>query len=254
MARYVILSEIVFTERDWQRFGCADFAALGYEVVPIQLDRALRVGAPTGTPNERVVALENLAALDRLLARARGDDIVMVEARLSPTTLPLFRLLRKHRIRYAVVELGMLPLFCMRNRRAALSSAEYVTLRLEDLGGVLHRWRRLLGQMFANRFEYFRLQPPALWLTAGTAASALTSGLPRVWKARRLAVASFDHVAAVTLCTQSSAAGATAVFLDEAFPDHPDYGILGLRPPVTADRYWRSLENLFREIESKTGL
>jgi hypothetical protein len=53
---------------------------------------------------------------------------------------------------------------------------------------------------------------------------------------------------------QPSSQGNTAVFLDEAFVDHPDFEILGLKSPATYERYWPAMERLFRGIEERTGL
>ncbi|HVY59180.1 MAG TPA: hypothetical protein VHA77_15120 [Xanthobacteraceae bacterium] len=259
MARYVILSEIRFTERDWQRFGCAEFAAAGYEIMPVEVGRALGQGAGAGARGrfrtmEGVIVTATLDELERLLAQLKKNDVVLLEARLSKVTRPLFRLLKRHRVAYAAVDLGLLPLTRLRSKRAALSLAEYLELRWEDIRGALHRVRRLLSEMTADGFDYFRLQPPWLWLTAGTAALACASRLPRAWTARRVAVSSFDQMTANTLRDRPVESRGTAVFLDEAFPDHPDFEILGLRSPVTAERYWPSIERLFRAVEAKTGL
>ncbi len=255
----MILSETLFTERDWQRFGCAEFAAAGYEIQPVQLGRLFgrvcTIEARDGfRPREGAVDIDDIDVLDRLLGKVTEKDVVLVETRLSPDTRPLFRLLRKHRIRYAAVDLGVLPLTGMRGFRAARSPGEYVALRLEDLGGLLHRSKRLLGQMISNRFEYLRLPPPSVWITAGNAASWFNANLPRAWKARRVSAPSFDSMTAAALASRSAAPRSVAVFLDEAFDDHPDYQILGKDVPVTAVRYWTALETFFRALESKTGL
>lgn len=45
-----------------------------------------------------------------------------------------------------------------------------------------------------------------------------------------------------------------AVFLDQSAPNHPDYKFHGITPPVTAEKYYTSLERLFAAIESRLGL
>jgi hypothetical protein len=259
MPRYMILTKTLFTERDWQRFGCAEFAAAGYEVVPVELGRALVRAAAVERragfrSREGAREIPDIDVLDQFLGTVTEKDVVLVEARLSSDTRPLFRLLGKHRIRYVAVDLGVLPLIGMRGCRAARSLGEYVALRLEDFGGLLHRCKRLLAQMVSNRFEYFRLQSPSVWITAGNATSWFNANLPQAWKARRISAPSFDSMTAAALAGRSAEPRPVAVFLDEAFDDHPDFQILGTSAPVTAERYWTALESVFRALETKTGL
>jgi len=46
----------------------------------------------------------------------------------------------------------------------------------------------------------------------------------------------------------------TGVFLDELYPFHPDYGLMGARPPVTADEYYPMLDAFFRDLERRRGV
>jgi hypothetical protein len=257
MARYVILSESLFTENDWRRFGCGELQDKGYTIIPVQIGHA--IGLPRPKPRgmfksiDCAVDLKNLDDLDRLLRDIGTDDIVLVESRLSSLGRPLFRLLRRRGIRYVAVDLGNLPAYKLSSRHAALSLTEYLQIRVEDGFGWLHRLRTLVKEMVAHRFEYFRLQPPWLWLTAGTEVPLIGSGLPSFWKASRVPVASFDHLAAEKMRNRACQPDKTAVFLDEAFVDHPDFTILGSRSPVSLE-YWSKLEVLFSAIEVGTGL
>ena len=45
-----------------------------------------------------------------------------------------------------------------------------------------------------------------------------------------------------------------AVFIDVYYPFHPDYGIFKTESPVSADNYYRLLNNFFDLVEEKTGL
>jgi hypothetical protein len=258
MARYIILTESLFTERDWRRFGCAELQSKGYEVIPLQIGLALGNKArPRPAGAFRSVAgaaeLESLAALDRLLMAGDTGDIILVESRLSTTTRPLFRLLRTRQIRYVVVDLGTLPAYWLRSRRSTLSFAEYLEFRIGEVRAWLSRVKRLLIDMVADRFDYFRLQRPWLWLTAGTELPMISSGLPQFWRVRRMSVPSFDYLAAQGVLGHSKSTAPIAVFLDEAFVDHADFHILGTNSPVS-NQYWLQLEKLFVAIEAHCGL
>ncbi len=259
MARYVILSEIALTDREWERLGCSEFTAAGYEILAADLRKVLRPSAGAEMSRalltmERAVSIESVAQLEELVSGILATDVVLVFASLSSATRPLFLLLRRYQVRYSSIELGVLPVDRVRSSKAAITKAEYVTLRLDDFFGMLYRWRRFMREVIAHRFEYFRLQPPWLFLTAGTIASPLISWLPFAWRARRIHVASFDCLVAETLNSKARVAGRTAVFLDEAFCNHPDFEILGLKSPVTPEKYWRSLHRLFSALEAKLGL
>jgi hypothetical protein len=192
--------------------------------------------------------------LNRLIGDIRADDIVLVEARLVPSCRPLFKLLASHGVRYAAVDLGALPQTRFHSLRSALSLTEYVMLRAEDLLGLLRRSKDLVRAMAAHGFEYFRLQPPALWLTAGTALSPRDSKLPMTRKSRRVPVASFDALTVMEATSRRPGEREVAVFLDEAFVDHPDFALVGVATPVTYQAYWSAMERLFRAIEAQTGL
>jgi hypothetical protein len=145
----------------------------------------------------------------------------------------------------------------MKSPRAALSRAEYFRLLGNDLGGFLHRLRVLVSLMVFRGFEYFRLQPPSMWFTAGKSISRIGSGLPKYWQARRISAPSFDWLA-VQAAQEAApkrvlADQGTAVFLDEAFLDHPDFDALDFSRPVT-ERYWTQLETFFEAVETRTGL
>jgi hypothetical protein len=73
-------------------------------------------------------------------------------------------------------------------------------------------------------------------------------------RSRRVPVISFDTLVAMEMTTRPSGQGKIAVFLDEAFVDHPDFEILGVKSPASYDSYWPAMERLFRAIEERTNL
>ena len=261
MPRYIILSESLFSSRDWDRFGCEELRRHGYQVQPVQIAVALGSRPPQQNANffsiDGIVEPGGLDALEGLLSDIGPADIVLVESRLSKITWPLFQILRRRAVKYVAVDLGNLPQHRMKSLRAALSWTEYLRLLANDLGGFLHRLKALGSLMVFRGFEYFRLQPPSMWFTAGEGVSGIGSGLPKYWQAHRISVPSFDWLA-VQAAQEAAPRKAladqgTAVFLDEAFLDHPDFGVLDLARPVT-ERYWAQLETFFEAVETKTGL
>jgi hypothetical protein len=249
----------LFTLRDWERFGCAELATRGYDILCVQVWRALRPGhevIPRGAFRaiEQAQSPATLAELEAIIAEFRPSDIILVAAGLSDETRPLFRLLGKYRVRYAGISLGNIPISSMRTMRSALSIREFVELRFKDLLGFGWQLRRLFREVTKRSFEYFLLQPPYIWLVAGTAMSVLETRLPSVWRARRIPVASFDYLSVMAQPDSPGDASETAVFIDEGFADHPDFAFLESQAPVNAERYWGALERLFKAVEEYTGL
>jgi hypothetical protein len=252
MARYVILSEVALVEAEWQRLGCSEFAAAGYTVLAADLRGAL--GLPGNAKAASwALTVNSMEELETLLADVSPADTVFVFAELYDRTRPLFRLLGRYAIRYCSVELGTLPLNLLRSRKSALSIADYLALRTQDLISFLYRARVFFRQVGSPR-DYAGLGAPWLWLTAGTAVTPITSDLPSAWRAVRKPVASFDSLKAAAIDPSTSEDKPVAVFLDEAFCDHPDFEILDRSSPVTCERYWTALERMFRSIEIRLGL
>jgi hypothetical protein len=252
MSRYYIVSHAAFSARDWDRFGCDEMQAAGYQVCPIVMDTALGASAAARPSIEGTIVPQTLQAAEALVGGIGPSDIVLVELRLSAATRPFFRMLRRHGVRYAAVNLGTLP--GRGDPTGARSFAQRMRFHLQRTKGQVSRTRWFLHEVAANRFEYFRLQPPSIWLTAGTATSPFTAGLPMIWRAKHISVSSFDAMLADRLRQPRAATRPVAVFLDEAFADHPDYDILGVPPPVTARAYWAAMERFFQALERATSL
>ncbi|MCX7310051.1 MAG: hypothetical protein NTZ72_19755 [Afipia sp.] len=258
MPRYVIFTESFFTERDWNRFGCSEFAVAGYEVVCVQLARAFKVEENLRSRGafqaiRTAVTPEDSAALNNIVASLDRRDVVFMQVLLSERSREFFRMLRGAGIRYTVATVGELPIRRMKSRMSAVSWKEYFELRVEDLLGSASRLKRSLQQLFFLDWDGFQLQSPFLWLTAGSAPSPFVSRWPRPWAARRIPIAGNDYIITQRLGSRSAVKATTVVFLDEAYADHPDYEILGQRSPVTAARYWASLESFFKKLECETG-
>jgi hypothetical protein len=248
--RYYIVSHTAFTARDWDRFGCEDMQAAGYQVCPVVMGRALGVPQAAQQSIEAAAIPATLTSAEAMVAGMRPVDIVVVELRLSPATRPFFRWLTRHGVRYAAVDLGALP----GSSAWPASLAEQTRFLVMEARRGITRVRYFLRDVTSHGFEYVRLRPPSLWLTAGTAVSVLTSGLPAIWRATRISVNSFDAMLAERTGRAPSTQQPVAVFLDEAFSDHPDYEIIGVPPPVTSNAYWSAMERLFRALEASTGL
>ncbi|MBI1202272.1 MAG: hypothetical protein GC182_07155 [Rhodopseudomonas sp.] len=259
MARYVIFTESLFTKRDWDRFGCADFVAAGYDVVCIEIGHLF--GSKSGTLGRgdftsipEAVVPADLAALDAFLRLIADADLVFMQVSLSQRTRGFFRMLKVRNVQYCVATMGPIPTSRMRSFKSALSLSNYLKLRTEDFRSIFYWLGKLGRQILSEGTDYFRLQPPKVWLTSGTRSLSHYLHWPQLWRARPVPVASYDYKIARSCQRQGSPAGRTAVFLDEAYADHPDYDILDQKSPVDGNRYWTSLEKLFQAVEKETGL
>jgi len=69
-----------------------------------------------------------------------------------------------------------------------------------------------------------------------------------------LHIHSFDYDIFLKDKDEAGQKRATAIFLDEFYPFHPDYTLLNRESPVKVDSYYRSLNVFFDLVEKGTGL
>src|SRR4051794_8907638 len=103
MPRYVIITPTLFTERDWSRFGCNELIAAGYDMYAIEAGPALGLPdtlyARAGRASTRLARRPaTVGELEELISEIKDNDIVLVEARLSPATRSLFALLTRYHV------------------------------------------------------------------------------------------------------------------------------------------------------------
>lgn len=223
------------TARDYSRFGAELYRGLGIAVEAWDCSGFLASGFTPEEPQAPVLQTGFTNSRDvcaALVGLGPGAVVVnLLPRRLA--TLPIFRALAKCAARDVIVRANALPL--------PPSS-----------------FRQRLRKVTPGKLLDFLVAKPGLWQRLCPAPGRIIYGgaatRPQAGAALRLISA---HALDYDLFLRQPALKRSeplAVFLDQCLPFHPDFAILGNRPPVSAENYYPALSRLFTELERGSGL
>jgi|GEM_PF-1053335 len=241
VVKVVFLLSAPLSERDYQRFGFELLHANGLHVEAWDLSPWIWRNPPTAGQPRIFAGSRQFESRNAALAAIAGvgpDTIAVAVMFYNLRTRPVFKALSRSQARYAMINLHALPTAAAR-RRMPLPA--------------LLRWRAVTAAL--NRFwlPCLPVRPPHFLIAAAEASTMVPPGRSPetdwIW----------THALDYDLYLEQRerlppAEPGLAVFLDEFLPSHPDYALLGERPPVTPENYFPALRSLFDAIELQYGI
>lgn len=144
------------------------------------------------------------------------------------------------------------------HRALGRCSARDVTVRTNALPTPGVSLLKRLRKLTPGRLVDFILSRPRVWYKLASKPERIIYGGAACRPAvEETSHAINGHALDYDLFLQSPAPEARepiAVFLDQCFPFHPDFQVLGRKSPVTAERYYPALCRFFTELERASGL
>ncbi|MFC1673144.1 hypothetical protein ACFL12_03220 [Pseudomonadota bacterium] len=262
--RYFILHGNIFSQRDWDRFGCDCFVERGYEVIPVELLELLRPGTTDKmmsaqfTSLHNVEKITNLSKLDALTSSFRQGDLVLCAVALDDRTAPVFRALSRYKVPYMSLSVGRIPTHYFRHYKSALSLREYVHYKKQNVLALAYRFKRYCLTMFGGGVAWAFMRSPRWWVRAGSHYNEFSLVAPKISQAEIISVRSFDAQGVDAL--QSGRHDAEecsrpyAVIVDDGFFDHPDFTYLGTECPLSQENFSRSIHLLINRVKTDIGL
>ena len=246
-----LLIETPLEKRDYDRFGIELLRKRGFNVAVLDLTEWLNpqylknYQPPDVVTYEAVVQIATIKAVESFFEK--NSDIFCFDfIRLYPKTAPLYKVLKKYKVKYAAFYSNCIPLVPSVKQNIVQS----VLRRIKGL-----TWERILSKL---RYLYINaniesFQIPELVLLGGQES---VQSIPRYMQdIEKLWVHSFDYdLYLKNKNSQEKGAGKYIVYLDEFYPFHPDLMIYELPIPfIDAPKYYEGLCRLFEDIEEKTG-
>lgn len=264
--RYIVIHGNLFTEKDWERFGCDHFQENGYEVLALEcLDifypnarDKVEQGSFQTTPRAR--RLSEASALATLLDGLRPTDLVLMLWELNHRTAWVYKKLSEKGARYAVINGGAIPDGYVKTLRVARGFWEKLTLLRDNWRGHLYEFKSAIKLRVDPKLNYFSLSPPAYWIRAGNALQKRFLPYPKLHRARVLAFKSYDAgLAYREKTTPANFNGMPkepyALFLAVPFLHGPDVSLVsGTEKIQNPERHFAALNVLFSRVEKELGL
>ncbi|MCR4288263.1 MAG: hypothetical protein NUW09_09660 [Deltaproteobacteria bacterium] len=256
----VFLFDRPLVERDTGRYGFEYLKSQGFEVYAYDLsllvnkDAALRQD-DAAVAKDHIVNIRSYEEFDknvrRLAGRAVFIDYLVGLSRIDLRNERVFRILKKHGAKYAVISAGALPLSGV-SHRSGIQKAK----RALNPGALLN--------FIAKKAIFFLSRHRLIYPLPAIIFSGETLQLKMYLESRSMQkvsvvvpIHSLDHDTYLHyirgMGNRMPEPDNTCVFLDEAATHHPDFAFFGIRPLVSDD-YFQMMRLLFDTIEKKTGL
>lgn len=256
----VFLFDRPLVERDIGRYGFEYLMSRGFEVYAYDLSLLVNKDAglwqvDAAVSKDYIVRIRSHDEFGRNVHRLAGSavfiDFLVALSHIDLRTERVFRTLKRHEARYAVVSAGALPLSGV-SHRSGIQKAK----RALNPGALLN--------FAAKRAIFFLSKHRMLYPLPAVIFSGETLQLKAYLESRSMQrasvvvpVHSLDHDGYLQYIRgmggKTPEPDNTCVFLDEAATHHPDFALFGIRPLVSGD-YFQMMRLLFDTIEKKTGL
>jgi len=246
LSTLIFIVDFPFTDRDHARHGI-DFLKRSFTVLIVDCTPLIK---PSSYEKYRDticthINLKSINSFDQMaqIIHEFGRDSLAVDL-LGPDSMcrQIRMLLKERKIPYMILQLGLLPTAGI---TARLKMGEWASLKKSPLEFIGLLRRKIAQATLSSPY-------PDIALCSGRAGFAD----PRLkGVAHKIMAHSFDYDS--YLEHQSSTVGDIkpyAVFLDEDMFYHFDYEYLSIKPPVTEQKYYKSLLDFFDRFETVTGL
>jgi len=243
--RLVFFVEQPLDARNYQRMDIARLQARGLAVEVWDFTPFLhRFQPPIFDPVE-FPGLRTFASGRDAVASAGAlsrDCFVVCLSPLRWDTLPVYRALTCARVPYAIFEAIATPPITAAGRRGVLAR-----LRGASVKGLVGRALRVV----AYRCRW--VSPAAFLLAGGERSVDVSSARRRAREVLWLHTGDYDRYLALA-AQPAPVCQNTCVFLDEFYPFHLDYALMGIRPPVEAEPYYSTMNRFFTRLEDHHGV
>lgn len=249
--RVIIITMEKFTRRDYQRFGIEILRSNGFEAEVWNLAMVLQ---PKFTANniateefifDGLKLIEKATDMDRELSGLSSRDFIIMLPPCEFYSLGVYRALSKSQASYALLSSNAVP-SCL------AKSGKKESLGLKIRAFCRCGWKGVLQRKLIKVLPYrwYGLKPAKLVLAGGL--KSLNSNYLIDENTEVLWVHTMDYDIFLREKDDLSTEQSMAVFLDEYFPLHPDYELLGLERPIGFQRYYDLLNIFFDSVEKKT--
>ncbi len=235
VSKIIYLMLTPMTGRDDKRFGAELYRSQGIHVEAWDCSGFLASGFTSEESQAPVIQKKFSASRDvcaALHALGPQDVVINLLPRRLPT-LTIYKALAKCPARDVIVRANALPLppSSFRQRLRKVTPGKLLDFILSKPG----IWERLAPK-------------PGRIIYGGTATRPRPDETARPISAHAL---DYDLFLQQPALLKSEP---LAVFLDQCLPFHPDFAILGNKPPVSAENYYPALSRFFSKLEQSSGL
>lgn len=252
----IFLVESPFSRRDYDRFGIGIFLKDGFEVEVWDITSILQpVTHKTYTPPdkseyERLRTFKDKKELLKSISSLRENDFVIALLGYYFRSAFVYRALSGPKTGYAVLTANVIP-------DVGEVHSDPGRKRLKKLFPITPK--RIMESISARMafsklpFRWFGIMPARLILAGGERSKDYPYPVDRstevVW------AHSLDYDRYLEEKNRPSQdEKPVAVFLDEYMPFHPDWKHMGIECPISADEYYRLLNNFFNVVERSLGM
>lgn len=256
----VFLFDRPLVERETGRYGFEYLKSQGFEVYAYDLSLLVNKDAvlrqdDAAVAKDYIVSIRSHEEFDKNVRRFAGRavfiDYLVGLSRIDLRNERVFRTLKKHGAKYAVVSAGALPL-------SGISSRSGIQKAKRALNpGALLNFIAKSAIFFLSKHRMFYPLPSVIFSGETLQLKAYLESRSMQRASVVVPVHSLDHDGYLQyirgMSNKMPAPDNTCVFLDEAATHHPDFAFFGIRPLVSGD-YFQAMRRLFDEIEKKTNL
>ncbi len=255
--RIVFLLEDTFNRRDYQRYGIDLLRKNGFRVevwdfTPFLNPKVLslyRPPDPVEWEGYRVFGAREDAL--RALSMLAGDCFAVNFLTYKADTLQFFRILSKRDIPYGTWLFAYPTYEIVADRGLQARRAASLLRRLLDDD---RPYLKIAANALLTKvpFRFLGVSPATLVMV--TAEKYGTKGFPLDGTTELVWAHTLDYDIYLEGDTTPLLPGKQyGVFLDEYFPFHPDYAVMGARTPMSADEYYPPLCDFFEKVEAEYG-
>jgi len=239
-----------FNLRDYQRFGIELLEQNGFDVEVWDLTNILYPNlAKNYSPPDSIdwsgckIFNDKNHALNKL-RNLRPDTFIILLFHYNPGSYFIYKAISDNNAKYATFMANALP-FVENNNKLQSFLFKFKGLRKEPM-------KKLINYVFRKApFYCLGIKPVRLILAGGK--ESLKYPEPINGTTETLWAHTLDYDLYLEERNAHSAEQPIAVFIDEYVPFHPDHIYMGIKPPISARRYYPLLNKFFKLIEDQLG-
>lgn len=255
--RIILLFEIKFCKRDYDRFGIEILQNNGFKVevwdcTPFLHEKFYNeIILPDQISFDGYRIFSDINQVKSELLKLGSSDLVISFIDYRSETYSIYRCISKVNIKYGVwIVGGSYPLPSMVNKR--LTAIAFICTKVKKLGKInLGRIKHYIVSRIPFRYLGIR---PADFVLAG-AANTNFYKFPIGPKSEIIRVHYLDYDIYLNEIHRSySLNGKSAVFLDEYLPFHPDFSYCSMAAPLKPEDYYPAICEFFNKVEAELGI
>ena len=267
--KYVIVHLNLFSDFDWDRFGCELFRKNGFEIVPIELligydgeEDSLASGNFRSIPQaNRITSREGLWDI---LKNLSNDDLIVSTIPFGPQMHWVYHDYARLGLNYATLNITAAEDHRLVWWRTAETPRELLEIKFIDYVSLARRFIPHLLKITNPKLGYWKAKAPTWWFRAGTAHSPLGNYFPKQGRAKLVKINSWNYEIAQREAAKTEELfpgqheGKYIVYLDQMITGHPDSNIahnrgLNFRGGPSEEVFLPTLRKFFEMLERQTS-